>query len=252
MKTELKTLLAALAILATSLAANSAQAATYVIDSSQSSITITGLALNVIPIIAQSPGSNVAVIQGSIDADSDASTVTFTGGVADAVTKPGPFAPGPISGDPPAAGPNAPADVALFLGNASTGRLALRDFAVTLSGSSPLAGNDFDLTALTLTVTGGGLDYNVSLLGLFGHEDIAGQTASPTSGVGTLVGDTLTIPIDVSIEFTVVDGDPPGTAVVNLQGQIVATLVPEPGTIAMLGVGAVGLIAVGRRRVRRA
>ena len=41
-------------------------------------------------------------------------------------------------------------------------------------------------------------------------------------------------------------------AVVTLQGQIVAELIPEPGTIAMLGVGAIGLIVVGRRRLRRA
>jgi hypothetical protein len=95
------------------------------------------------------------------------------------------------------------------------------------------------------------LDYNVSLVGLFGHEDIGGQTANPTSGVGTLVGDTLTLPIDVSIEFVVIDGDPPSTAVVNLQGQIVAKLVPEPSTVAMLGLGAIGLIAVGRRRFRK-
>ncbi len=248
MKTAFRSLLGALALC---VGASQLHAATYVIDQTQSSITITGSALGIIPIVQQSPGSNVAVIAGSIDATAGGGFLTFTGGVADAVEKPGPYLPGPISGDPPVAGPAAPADVALYLGNASTGRLALRDFAVSLSGSAPLAGNDFDLTALTLTVTSGALDYQVSLLALVGHEEIAGQTANPTEGTGLLVGGTLTIPINVSIAFEVTDGDPPGMAVVNLVGQIVATI-PEPGTIAMLGLGAVGLIAVGRRRLRRA
>lgn len=252
MRTKVNALLAALALVATSLAAPGAQGATYVIDSSQSSITITGLALNVIPIVAQSAGSNVAVIEGSLDIGTGGGNINFNSSVADAVEKPGPFNPGVISGDPPVVGPNAPADVALYLGNASTGRLALRDFVVSVTGSSPLVGDDFDLTALLLTVTSGSLDYNVPFASLLGHLDIAGQTATPTAGTGSLVGGVLTIPIDVSIEFEVIEGDPPGMAVVNLQGQIVAVLVPEPGTIAMLGVGAVGLVAVGRRRFRKA
>ncbi len=252
MRTELKALLAALAVFATSLAAPHAHGATYVIDSSQSSITITGLALGFIPIIAQSAGSNVAVIEGSLDIDASGGNINFISSVADAVEKPGPFNPGIISGDPPVAGPNAPADIALFLGNASTGRLALRDFVVSVTGTSPLVGNDFDLMSLLLTVSDGSLDYNVPFASLVGHLEIAGETASPTGGTGSLVGTTLTIPINVSLEFEVLAGDPPGTAVVNLQGQIVAELVPEPGAIVMLGLGSVSLIAVGRRRFRRA
>jgi hypothetical protein len=131
--------------------------------------------------------------------------------------------------------------------------LALRNFAVSLSGSASLIGTDFDLTALTLTVTSGSLDFQSSLLGQFGHEEIAGQSANPTEGTGLLVGDTLTIPINVSLEFEVTDGDPPGMAVVTLTGQIVANrVVPEPGTVAMLGMGAIGLVAFGRRRLRKA
>jgi len=250
MKTAFRSLLAALAV-AISIGASHVNAATYTIDQAQSSITITGTALGIIPIIRQSPGSNVAVIAGSIEASPGGGFLTFAGGVADAIEKPGPFLPGVISGDPPVAGPAAPADVALYLANASTGRLALRNFAVSITGSSPLTGNDFDLTALTLTVTSGSLDYQVNLLGLVGHEEIAGQTANPTEGTGLLVGGTLTIPINVSIEFEVTEGDPPGMAVVNLVGQIVATI-PEPGTVAMLGMGAIGLVAFGRRRLRKA
>ncbi len=233
--------------------ASQVNAATYVIDQAQSTITIGGTVLGIIPIVRQSVGSNIAVIAGSIDATAGGGFLTFTGGLADAVEKPGPFLPGVISGDPPVAGPAAPADVALFLGNASTGRLALRDFAITLSGSAPLAGTDFDLTALTITVTSGSMDFQSTLLNQFGHEEIAGETANPTEGVGTLSGDVLTIPINVSIEFEVTEGDPPGMAVVTLIGQIVATrVIPEPGTIAMLGLGAIGLIVVGRRRLRKA
>lgn len=252
MKTVLKTLLAALAVVASAFAASSAQAAPYVIDSTQSSITISGTALGFIPIIAQSPGSNVAVIEGSLDVNLSGGSIEFVSSVADAVEKPGPFNPGVVSGDPPVIGPNAPADVALYLGSFSTGRLAIRDFIVSITGTSTVAGSEFDLTTLLLTVTSGSLDYNVPLGALLGHLDIAGQSANPTEGVGTLVGGAITIPIDVALEFEIIEGDPPGMAVVYMRGQIVANPVPEPSTIAMLGIGVVGLVAVGRRRFRRA
>ncbi len=63
---------------------------------------------------------------------------------------------------------------------------------------------------------------------------------------------TLTIPVNVS-------GSSPvqgiGTVGFSLVGNLAFTgtkVVPEPGTIAMLGMGVIGLVAVGRRRFRKA
>ncbi len=254
MKSQIQALLAALAIAATSLAASNAQGAYYQIDPLQSQIKIGGQVLGFIPIVAQKVGSNIAKIEGAMDATVDGDSLTFNWSLADAIEQPGPFIPGFVdtSQDPPVAGPAAPADVALFLGNASTGRLAIRNFAVSITGTTTLTGTEFDLTALTLTLVSGTLDFQSALLGQVGHEEIAGESANPEEGTGTLIGDTITIPINVAIELEISDGDPPQTGIVTLEGQIVAVLVPEPGTIAMLGMGMMGLIAIGYRRVRKA
>jgi hypothetical protein len=226
--------------------ASSALAETYVIDPAQSTIAVTGnvfyapFSLN-LPIVEQSPGSNIVTFNGSVDASVAGGNITITGANADADLQPLPQSPdiGGVTG-------TAPADAGLSIGP-GLGDVALRDFVVSISG--------FDLTALSLLISGGTIDYAVPLASLVGSTTLVGTITSPTSGTGTLVGDVLTIPVDVSVSFVVDDAGTPDTAddsiaTVFLNGSIVAA-VPEPGTIAMLGVGLIGLVAVGRRRFRK-
>jgi hypothetical protein len=236
--------------------ASSALAETYVIDPAQSTIAVTGnvfyapFSLN-LPIVEQSPGSNIVTFNGSVDASVAGGNITITGANADADLQPLPQSPdiGGVTG-------TAPADAGLSIGP-GLGDVALRDFVVSISGGpTPLTGGtDFDLTALSLLISGGTIDYAVPLASLVGSTTLVGTITSPTSGTGTLVGDVLTIPVDVSVSFVVDDAGTPDTAddsiaTVFLNGSIVAA-VPEPGTIAMLGVGLIGLVAVGRRRFRK-
>lgn len=222
--------------------ASVASAATYSVLPT-SSITVTGDIGGFFPVTAQSPGSNVVTFDpaSTIDASAGAN-INFTGANLDANLQPLPQSPAVGGGVG-----TAPADAGLAIGVIG-GTIALRDFVISVSGTTPLTAGTFDLTALTLTITSGSIDYNVPAFSLTGSESLVGITANPTAGVGTLVAGVLTIPVDVSLVFEVSTGV---NATVNLDGAIVA-VVPEPGTIAMLGMGVVGLVAVGRRRFRKA
>lgn len=220
-----------------------AWAATYVIDPALSDFTVTGDITGAIPIVAQSAGSNVAIFDGSIDADTDGATeLTINRASADARLQAAVQSPLPGGGEG-----TAPADVGLDIGP-GLGTVAIRNFVFSISGGPiVLAGGAFDLTALTFEVTSGTMDYNVPGFGLVGSTDLTGAIASPSGGEGNLFGDTLAIPVHVTITFEVA---PKAIANVLLDGQIVAR-VPEPGPLVMLGLGLVGLIAVGRRRLRK-
>ncbi len=114
------------------------------------------------------------------------------------------------------------------------GTIAVRDFHISLTGgpTALVGGTDFDLTALTLKITGGTLDYNVPAGFRWSvPQDLTGTTASPTSGTGTLIGSSSRSPMSVTTSFEVSSGV---FATVNLVSAVVA-VVPEPGTIAMLG-----------------
>jgi hypothetical protein len=112
----------------------------------------------------------------------------------------------------------------------------------------------FDATQLTLALAQGFLDYDISgFITAQGRSDISGNSAANqgVAGTATQVGllQTITIPIAVDIPI-----DLDGTIITGtLDGIIVATfVVPEPSSITMLGISLIGLVAVGRRRFRKA
>ncbi len=239
------------------IAQTTANAAVYVVDTSQSSITITGaidLGLEeTIPIIPQSPGSNVVSLQGTLDVDDLGATLLFNSAAIDGIENPGPFSPGVVTpGDPPVVGPPAPGDAALYIADPSFGSIVLRDLLISITGNADPGAPNFDLADLTLSIFGSG-DYDIALLGEVGNLALDGESATFPGGTGSLVGDTLTIPISIDIvqQLEVTPGNF-ADVIVSLQGQLVANLVPEPSSIAMLGLGVIGLVAVGRRRFRKA
>ncbi len=246
---------AALAMVAIVGYASVASAATFTIDSGLSSLTL-GASLSGSPVLfPQSPGSLTDALGGTLDINfTPGTSVEFLGGGT--VT----FALQPVD---PSPGINGVAGTAPgnyggsvnALGGLETGPAAGRDLLAELtSGVVPVAGIAFDATQLTLGLVQGFLDYNLSgLAPAVGRSDISGNSAlnGAPGGTATQVGllQTITIPVSLLIPIPVssftIDG--------SLTGTIVATrLVPEPGTVAMLGLGLIGLVAFGRRRFRKA
>jgi hypothetical protein len=250
--------------------------AAYQIDSSLSTITIGGNVkatgvptvgtVNFSKLTAQSgvsatspnnANSNKLTLAGQIHADNTGSALNFNGGVITAIDHPliapnvggtahTPFAPGAVG----------------LRGNATvlfvvqlTLQAALRDLQLGIDGSAPLTGNNFALGGLSLGIDQATLAYYVSssVLNQGGSTTVSNESAPFTgTGSGSLVGDVLTIPVSISLPIT--EGEAPDiviTSTLTFNGTIVARLIPEPGTIAMLGMGVVGLAVVGRRKFRK-
>lgn len=253
--------------------APNASAATYAIDSSLSKITIGGSvkatgvptvgSVNFSKLTAQtgsnSPNdstSNILTLQGTLDATNTGSALNFNGGNITAIDHPllapnvggtahTPFAPGAV-------GLRGTATV-LFVVQLTL-QAALRDLALSVNGTAPLTGNNFALAGMNLGIDQATLEYYVSssALNQGGTTTVTNESAAFPTANGTLVGNTITIPVNISLPIQ--EGEAPDivvTSTLTFSGNIVAVLVPEPGTIAMLGVGVVGLAVVGRRKFRR-
>ena len=140
-------------------------------------------------------------------------------------------------------------------GNALIGGLlvtALRDFSFNLGGTTPLAGGTFPNLPVTLQA-----DSILELTDNTGVNAVTGPTSAPLplppipnflaadgSLTGTAIGDTITIPIGLEFSF------PLGTTPVTfgLTGVVVGTVIPEPTSFALAGLGMLGLVFRRRRR----
>ncbi len=242
----LKITLIAAAAFGSASAVVSADVVDFTIDSSLSSITVTGLFAGDTG-MAQFPGSDSTALSGTLVADVDASSISFPGGSSiDALPQTSPVAPGPTA-------------LPLTTGLGDFGL----DFNVFLLGIVPVAGYDFefdlnaasqaldgsgnfDSSGSTVSVLGGELAYDAGLAS--GVESLVGESALNLASAGmlTTVGNvqTLTIPVDLSLLFT---GLLPDDSQVDVTGQIVATrVVPEPATATVLAM--TGGLLLGRRR----
>ncbi len=75
--------------------------------------------------------------------------------------------------------------------------------------------------------------------------------ADPTQGSLSADGQTLTIPLHSSIGIIMQAAafvGPFSYEIINFDGTVVATLVPEPSAMTLLGFGAMGLLLFARRR----
>jgi autotransporter-associated beta strand protein/probable HAF family extracellular repeat protein len=154
---------------------------------------------------------------------------------------------------------------ALTLANTATGTATISNSGGNNAIDAPIIlGSNLSVSATTgsvLTIAGGisesGGSYSVNLIGggeliLSGSNDYTGGT---TVSAGTLcVTDTVALPSGTSL--TVGAGgaalfEPAAAAdAVTATLPLAVTTVPEPSTIAILGAGALGLLAYARRAIR--
>lgn len=277
---------AAFAAIATFVVATPTQAATYTVDNTMSSLTLSAINAGGFDFGPQFvPGDLTATYSGTFDATVSGGganpTITFTGGDVDADANPnaapdylpteGGFVPSEASSaldggdfvfadgsfDPSGAGDGVFTVGEDNYGVSGTGfvagiKYAVRNFAITFTGGG--IANDAIADAQAMSVIDGWYALDLAGAGVaFGTEETVETWAAQALGataagdIGySLVGTTETITIPYVQTFVA-----SGMFATTISGQIVGTrtvVVPEPAIATLLGLCAVGL-AVQRRRL---
>ena len=240
------------ALLCASLSAQAASV-TYNIDSSLSSLTLSGNAFG-LSFTPQSPGSAVTFLGGTITADLSGGVLTFTGGSAITfLSNPtGPFS------HLPGTGVNGVQNYGVTANGFVSGfgvvqiNGAYRDLTLDITAGTAVDGAAPSL--LNMSFTGGSaLDYGIfvnggtpfqaatSLLNGVAGLDTSVSLVSLVPGSG-LFGDTLTLPVT----FHTV-----GSNRNEFWTGTIVAVVPEPTSLALLGVGLLGFAGIQMRRARR-
>jgi len=201
-----------------------AEVKTFTIDSTQSSLTISGTALGLVTMQPQGAGSLSTTYSGAIVADVTANTVAFVGGSTITANNSGNWqpAPGGVAGNAPA---NYGATASAFGGS---GHAALRnllfelksDPIVMLAGS--FAANTLEFSFPPTATSTADYTYNIPFVGSgAGSEALAGNSTNNVLTAATIavVGEelVLTIPVDYTLAIT---GD--FSATFRAVGQLIA------------------------------
>ncbi|MCC6820682.1 MAG: PEP-CTERM sorting domain-containing protein [Verrucomicrobia subdivision 3 bacterium] len=236
----------ALAAVVTLPTAARAAAVTLNVDSALSSLTMSGAAFG-LNVSAQKPGSLVDAWGGTITGDLSGGVFTFTGSSAiTALLNPAnPFstAPYPNNGLVDNYGVHASGLVT------GVGLVLSLDGAyrsLTLDITSGTAANGAAASGMNLAFTSGTLTFGAIVspnIPYGGSSDLIGVNGANTSaGLVSWDGTTLTLPIQLHTIGS--------NRYEDWSGTIVATVVPEPSALALLGVGLMGLVGVQFRRSR--
>ena len=235
-----------------------------------------GTLANIFAAVPQAAGADTAGLFGDLYVDLGTGTsIEFLGFGTITVKSTGAYAPfDPVVSDPPfpTVGVTSPANYGLATGSPlflaqvyhqMTGTL------VSFAGAMPLAGTSFVMVPGNNMYlgTGGRIAFSSALLG----SDTSSLVDFPLSALGTVTGGvgegtwdpsdfttgpsgTLTIPLKSAFEVALDTGDiVPGTHVYvtfSASGQIVASWIPEPSSMLLLGFAVVGLLTCGGRRLR--
>lgn len=223
-----------------------AEIVTFVIDSAQSVLTYSGDVNGTVPVVEQAPGSLLTSLVGTFSLDVNFETGEFS------------FAPGVSFSLPDQPGSFLPfASPAAVAGQAeiAPGFTSYGAFRSVAGGfSSGVLSVDENLLFPASEVT-------LNLLGIIGIEvpgvipptnfanNLNVANGSSGSGQVELTEDTikLTLPIDISFPLT----EAGVTLNSRFQGTVVGVVVPEAGSMALLGMAALGGAAVAVLKRRR-